>query len=610
MTLRSSARSYQPATVLRRLTRNSPLLETAAAGREPSPLGWKIRVLSAAETLQMERQGCWCQDWTRVRVQEGFEPGPVRDATFEGDVLLARFSGTVMLPGHVSLSTGIRHAHLRDVVVGNCCLHDVGLVARQVIHDAAAIFRVGSLVASGTSSFATGHPVQVGLETGGRTVPLFPEMDLELAAWLAEHPEPSPERAAFEEALAAHAEAVRHRSGIVGEGSLILNTATVRNSWIGPHARIDGAQLVRDTAVLSSIDAPTMVRDGALVEHAVLQHGTHVRSHAIVRSALLCERSGASRHAKVTNAILGCNTEIQEGEVTSSLVGPLVGFHHQSLLIAAIWPEGRGNVGHGAALGSNHTGRSADQELRPGEGQFFGLCSIVKFPGNFEDAPWTLVATGTQVPPGRFALPFSLIRGEAGEERPLASPGWMWLHNAWAIERSEAKLVARDRTRGRLCSRPFFHEELLRKVEAARAALLASPAWKTVGSDALPEAGMCRVTESDRNAGVDAYTECLRLSALRALLAGEASPTIVWAKDFLAREYRGEDENGMLAHLPGLERLWLRRVRRSRERDERRGSSVFDDYGTVHPDAKDDDVVRIVSQRARETARAVRERLG
>lgn len=609
MSARTTVRSYQPAAALRRLTRGSALLETAAEGREASPLGWKHRALTAPETLQLERQGCWCQDWTRVRVQEGFEPAPVRDVSFEGDVLLARFSGTIMLPGHVSLSTGIRRAHLRDVVVGNCCLHDVGLVARQIVHDAAAVFRVGSLVASGTSSFATGHKVQVGLETGGRSIPLVAEMDLELATWLAEHPGPSPEREAFDEALAAHLEAVRHRSGVVGEGALILNTATVRNSWIGPHARIDGAQLVRDAAVLSSIDAPTMVRDGALVEHAVLQHGTHARSHAIVRSALLLERSGASRHAKVTQAVLGYNTEIQEGEVTSSLVGPLVGFHHQSLLIAALWPEGRGNVGHGAALGSNHTGRAADQELRPGEGQFFGLCSIVKFPGNFEDAPWTLVATGAHVPPGRFALPFSLIRDEAGEERPLASPGWMWLHNAWALERAEAKLASRDRTRGKLCARPFLHEDLLRQVESARAALLDSPAWKTVGNDALPAAGMCRVTESDRNAGVDAYTECLRLAALRALLAGEPSPLLGWAREFLSRELPGESEPSLLGHLPGLERLWLRRVRRSRERDEKRGSAVFDDYGLVHPDPKDDEVVKAASQRARETAKAVRERL-
>lgn len=609
MTHRPPVRAYQPAAALRRLVRGSALLESAARGREASPLDWKVRPLTAAETLQLERQGCACGDWTRVRVHEGFDPAAVRESTFEGDVLLARFSGTVMLPGHVSLATGIRRAHVRDSVIGNCCIHDVGLVVRQIVHDAATLFRVGSLVASGTSGFATGHVVRVGLESSGRAIPIFAEMDLELATWLAEHPGPSPEREAFEEALAQHVEAVRHRVGVVGEGASILNTDTVRNAWIGPHARIDGAQLVRDAAILSSIDAPSMVRDGAMVEHAVLQQGTHARSHAIVRSALLLERSGVSRHAKLTQAVLGANTEVQEGEVTSSLLGPLVGFHHQSLLIAALWPEGRGNVGHGAAIGSNHTGRTADQEIRPGEGQFFGLSCLVKFPANFQDAPWTLVASGTQVPPGRFSLPFSLVRNQPGDDKPLASPGWMWLHNAWALERAEAKLRDRDRTRSRVCDRPFLHENLLRQVEQAREALLNSPAWKTVGAESLPEAGMCRVSEADRNAGVDAYTECLRLAALRAFLAGDPSPIARWAREFLAREFPGQEPQTLLAHLPGLERLWVRRVRKSRERDGARGRTVFDDYDQVHPDERDDEVIKSASARAREAARAVKIRL-
>ena len=85
--------------------------------------------------------------------------------------------------------------------------------------------------------------------------------------------------------------------------------------------------------------------------------------------------------------------------MSSSLVGPFVGFHHQALLIAgewvmdtwcvagvyvltyppacalpvlacasAMWPAGKGNVGYGANVGSNHTGKAPDQELRPGEG--------------------------------------------------------------------------------------------------------------------------------------------------------------------------------------------------------------------------------------------------
>lgn len=601
-------RPYLPSAALRRLVRASPLLASAAALRESGALPFRTRSLTAPETLELERQGCVCQDWTRVRVQDGFDCASVRETTFEGDVSLAKFSGTVMLPGHVSLSTGIRRAHIRDAVIGNCCIHDVGLIARQVIHDAAVVFRVGSLVSSATSAFATGVKVQVGLETGGREVPIFAEMDMELAAWLASHPGPSPERAAFDEALAQHQDTVRHAAGFVGEGALLCNTATVRNAWIGPHARVDGALLVRDVAVLSSIDAPTQIRDGAVVEHAVLQHGVQIRTMAVVRKALFCEASGASRHAKILDAVIGPNTEIQEGEVTSSLLGPMVGFHHQSLLIACLWPEGRGNVGHGAALGSNHTGRRADQELWPGEGQFFGLCSQVKFPSNFSESPWTLVATGTVVPPGRMRLPFSLVRSEAGQDLPRARPGWMWLHNAYALERAELKFASRDRTRSKSCQRPLLHPALLEIVQRSRAALLEASGRESWDPSSLPVLGMARMTESDRKEAVSAYTECLTLAALRALLAGIEGETLAWARGFLESEFPDLSVEQLLKRLPGLERLWVRRVRHSRERDDKRGQEVFDDYALVHAPAKEDEVVKTAVHRARETARLVRER--
>lgn len=78
--------------------------------------------------------------------------------------------------------------------------------------------------------------------------------------------------------------------------------------------------------------------------------------------------SHADKHGKLLGALLGPNSGVSEGEISASLVGPFVGFHHQALLIAAMWPAGKGNVGYGANVGSNHTGKAPDQELRPGEG--------------------------------------------------------------------------------------------------------------------------------------------------------------------------------------------------------------------------------------------------
>ena len=68
----AAARPYLPAAALRRLVRGSPLLASAAQLREGAT-PFRSRALDAHETLQLERQGCICADWTRVRVQEGFE---------------------------------------------------------------------------------------------------------------------------------------------------------------------------------------------------------------------------------------------------------------------------------------------------------------------------------------------------------------------------------------------------------------------------------------------------------------------------------------------------------------------------------------------------------
>lgn len=61
--------------------------------------------------------------------------------------------------------------------------------------------------------------------------------------------------------------------------------------------------------------------------------------------------------AKLSHSVLGPDSGVGAGECLHCLVGPFVGFHHQSLLIATIWPLGRGNVGYGANVGSNHTSR-------------------------------------------------------------------------------------------------------------------------------------------------------------------------------------------------------------------------------------------------------------
>jgi hypothetical protein len=173
----------------------------------------------------------------------------------------------------------------------------------------------------------------------------------------------------------------------------------------------------------------------------------------------------------------------------------------------------------------------------------------------------------------------------------------MWLQNAYALERAEVKLAARDRTRNKVCQRAVLNLDVLASVRSAR---------ELLRSDApLPCPG--RIADSDRKEGIAAYTECMTLSALRTVLVGTEGEALDWARSFLSEEFPGQEPRDLLARLPGLERLWVRRVRKSRERDEQRGQEVFPDYDQVHSPAREDEIVRSASVRARDTARLVRD---
>ena len=168
---------------------------------------------------------------------------------------------------------------------------------------------------------------------------------------------------------------------------------------------------------------------------------------------MLLEHSHIERQGKVFESILAPNTGVAKGEVSACLMGPFIGFHHQALLISAIWPSGKGNIAYGANVGSNHTAKLPDQEMWPGEAMFLGLGVNVKFPADFTRAPFSLIASSVNTLPQRVTFPFSLInnRSSAHPEIPPALneivPGWLLSDNIYFVKRNEAKYKRRNKAR-------------------------------------------------------------------------------------------------------------------------------------------------------------------
>ena len=80
-----------------------------------------MRQLTQQEISQLESQNCSAQDWKQVEVAEGFCADYVKDTRFSGLCRLGIFEQEFALPGGLKVHSGIYHATLHNVEVGDNC---------------------------------------------------------------------------------------------------------------------------------------------------------------------------------------------------------------------------------------------------------------------------------------------------------------------------------------------------------------------------------------------------------------------------------------------------------------------------------------------------------
>lgn len=595
------------------------------------------------------------EDWSNVRLLGGaaLAAGRVVGCAFTGDVLLGDMRGVVRLPGTggATLPAGVYHSTLVGVTVedGALVMRNT-LLSNVYVGAGAAVVGCGFVTGSGSTTFGVGVALPLGLDGPGRDTPVYPDITVRVAAHVATHRSArhAPELERYAAAVSAYADAVRCPASVVCSGAVVANCSRVTDVYVGPAGLVEGS-VVEDAAILSTPDEPSTVRGGATVRHALLQWSTEVDELGVVNEAVMCEHSHVDKHGKLLGSLLGPNSGVSEGEVSASLVGPFVGFHHQALLIAAMWPEGKGNVGYGANVGSNHTSKAPDQEIRPGEGVFFGLGVSVKFPSNFQRAPYSIIATGVVTLPQTLAFPFSLVN-LAGESVEGLSPainelfaGWVLSDSVFTVWRNQQKFTTRDRARRDKCDPEVFRPEIIDLMLDARARLSAprgAARFHTAGGEdvwtdrEIDGLGKNYLKESNRVKGVKAYTFYLRLYALHGLVrarqaglsmaplydadaagvagtggaggddadggsggagggSGGAPARRRWAHEaaILRAEFPGEGPAKLLERLRTAQAAAAEAGEVVKARDAKRGAKIIPDYNDVHPPASGDPVV-------------------
>jgi len=596
--------------------------------------GDNVRALKETEIKTLQKNGCWSQDWLKVLVTKNFDARRVANSTFFGDVLIGDLNEDIEVETGVKLPAGIFSSTIVNSEIGNnAFIKDAKLISNYIIKDNAIILNVGILSSKDGAVFGNGVELPIAIETGGREVLTYAEITVDVATKIASTRGDKELLKSYEDFVKEYCEKVKSPKGIVEKSAVIKNTPKVIDTYVGEGALIDNANLVQNVTMLSSVDEKAKILNGSYVVNSILQWGSDANSMSIVDSSVLTEHSHAERHGKVTGSILGPNSGVAEGECTASLCGPFVGFHHQSLLIAAFWPEGKGNVGYGANVGSNHTSKAPDQEIWCGEGTFFGLGVNIKFPSDFTKSPYSIIATAVNALPQRVEFPFSLINSPADRYDVVSPayneimPGWVLSDNIYTVKRNEGKYIKRNKAKRSQFVFEVFRPDIIDLMIDARKRLEVKEKKKIYTDKDVKGLGKNYMLEASRVSGIEAYTFYIKYYALLGLKKAVAKffaegkkvddilekksdcPRWEHERAILKAELPNNDIKANLKLLAEMQEEIAKSTQVSKEKDDKRGARTIKDYSLAHKPASEDGFVKETWKLTNETKAEIEELL-
>lgn len=574
-----------------------------------SVLAGSYSTLTPEQISQLESQGNRSSNWGGVKllcpagVSYDSSLDKIRNCYFNGNIFVGLFVKTTIMQGGISVQSGLYNSCFS----GNCVLSDnsyvwnTAMLMNVFVGRNSCIVGCGNIIGEGYTSFGTQRTITIGPEALGaeaaRSVQLnvksgFADVVSAVLRRGGKQAEEIPEYAASSGAPGGPAGVggagmllsvggsssvpmgmgmgmggpgrpatgkrpkynrndghVRYDMTIVCDDVEVSQCPLIRNCFLGSYSSVKDSSL-NTCAVMAHCEVAS-----TLMVESVMHQSCKVMGGAQLSGVLMFPHSSVAAQAKVTECVLGPDSGVSVGECKNTLLGPLVGFHHQALLISACWTMGRGNIGYGGMIGANHTGRSNDQECFPGEGCFYGLGSSVRYPFSMMQAPYSIISAGVKCAPQKISFPFSLVADPLapyppaiGEQQPLSPslstlrPGWVLISNPYFLERSMAKYTRRRRSVEYRTDLPIFRPSIADMVADARNRLLTAKdhqllqhgrllnAGQLVGSFLTERqvvgCGSCVMHGGDVDAAIEAYTQFIHRYALHGLvymmsLAGE-----------------------------------------------------------------------------------------
>ena len=320
--------------------------------------------LTAEQIAVLEAQSCRCENWSEVTVAEDFDPKYVRNVNFSGQVRLGSFNKTFTLAGGIRKHSGIYHATLHNVIVGDDCMveHIRNYIANYIIGDGSYIENVTDLITYGETSFGNGTKVSVLNETGGREVAIHEHLSSHEAYITALYRHDQRLVDSLNTLVSKYVESATSTVGVIGKNVEIMDAMHIVNVKIGDCARIKGTSRLRNGSIVSCAEAPVNIGMNVIADDFIIESGSSITDGVTLTRCFVGQACVLGHGYSASDSLFFSNCQGENGEACALFAGPYTVTHHKStLLIAGMFSfmnagSGSNQSNHMYKLGPIHQG--------------------------------------------------------------------------------------------------------------------------------------------------------------------------------------------------------------------------------------------------------------
>lgn len=381
------------------------------------------RNLTTEEIDKLKSLGNRSNNWQTIRVAEHFDAERLTDNRLEGDVTIGNMTESTLSCTSLSLPIGISGSWLQNCTIGdNCAVHNVKMLSGYTVGNNCLLFNIDEMTASDDD-----HPwLEPMNENGGRKILPFNGMTIGDAYMWA--------RFRGESAMIERLEQITRQT---------IQTTQGGYATVGDCCTIKNTKCLRNVAIRSSADDPTLVEECIMLGDGVIGYGCKLEYGIIAERFLLGEHVHLEFGLRLNDTVVGDNSTLARCEVGNSIIFPAHEQHHNNSFLIAALVMGQSNVAAGGTLGSNHNSRTADNEISCGRGFWPGLCVSVKHSSRF--ASNCLLAKADYPSELNITLPFALVNNNVAKNQLEVMPAYWWMYNMYAMDRNSRKFAARDK---------------------------------------------------------------------------------------------------------------------------------------------------------------------